>query len=66
MVKIIFGEMSKVNREKQANMNTFTQNSKNSEGITQESIKKTMESFFNHKECKDVLSNIRQNTDFID
>ncbi len=66
MAEILFTEMSQRNIEKQRNKSTFTENSKDSGNITQESIRKTMESFFNHKECKDVLNKIRQATDPID
>ena len=66
MAEILFAEMSKRNIEKETKENTFTENSKNSGSITQESIRKTMESFFNHRECKDVLNKIRQATDPID
>jgi hypothetical protein len=66
MAKMLFTEISEKNLKKQVNMNTFTVNSKDSGNITQESIRKTMESFFNHEECKDVLNKIRQDTDPID
>ena len=66
MVKILFEELSQEKLKRQADKNTFNKNSKDSGTITQESIRKTMESFFNHKECKNALNIIRQNTDPID